>query len=69
MIATLTTADLATRWRCSERKVRKVAAELGVGADLGGRAGYRYTEAEAEALWKSLQPVQAVAPRRRRRSA
>lgn len=67
--ATLTTADLAERLRCSERKVRKAAAHLGIGVDLGGRAGYRYTEAEADALWDSLRPVQTVARRRRRRTA
>lgn len=69
MIATLTTADLAERLRCEPRKVRKAAAALGIGVDLGGRAGYRYTEAEADALWESLRPVQAVERRRRRRSA
>jgi hypothetical protein len=69
MTATLTTADLAERLRCSERKIRKAAAALGIGADLGGRAGYRYTEAEADALWESLRPVQTVERRRRRRSA
>jgi hypothetical protein len=69
MIATLTTADLAERLRCSERKIRKAAAVLGIGIDLGGRAGYRYTEAEADALWESMRPVQPVERRRRRRSA
>ena len=69
MIATLTTEDLASRLRCSERKVRKAAAALGIGVNLGGRAGYRYTEAEADALWDSLRPVQTVERRRRRRSA
>lgn len=68
MTATLTTADLAERLRCGERKVRKVAAQLGIGVDLGGRAGYRYTEAEADALWESLRPVQTPERRRRRRS-
>lgn len=69
MTATLTTADLAERLRCSERKIRKAAAALGIGADLGGRAGYRYTEAEADALWESLRPVQPVERRRRRRAS
>lgn len=67
--ATLTTADLAGRLRCSKVKVRKAAAQLGIGVNLGGRGGYRYTEAEAQALWESLRPVQAVERRRRRRSA
>jgi hypothetical protein len=69
MTATLTTADLAERLRCSERKVRKAAGQLGIGVDLGGRAGYRYTEAEADALWNSLRPVQTVERRRRRRAS
>lgn len=69
MTATLTTADLAERLRCSQRKVRRAAAALGIGADLGGRAGYRYTEAEADALWDSLRPAKPVERRRRRRSA
>lgn len=69
MTATLTTADLAERLRCSERKVRKAASALRIGVDLGGRAGYRYTEAEADLLWESLRPVQPVERRRRRRSA
>jgi hypothetical protein len=69
MTATLTTADLAERLRCGERKIRKAATALGIGVNLGGRAGYRYTEAEADALWESLRPVQTVERRRRRRSA
>lgn len=69
MSATLTTADLADRLRCNERTVRKAAAALGIGINLGGRAGYRYTEAEADQLWASLRPVQPVERRRRRRSA
>lgn len=67
--ATLTTADLAERLRCSERKVRKSAVKLGIGIDLGGRAGYRYTEAEADALWESLRPAKPVERRRRRRAS
>lgn len=68
MNETLTTADLAARYRCSPRKIRKAAADLGLGVDLGGRAGYRYSEADAEALWNSLRPVQTVPQRRRRAS-
>lgn len=68
MTATLTTADLAERLRCSQRKVRKAASALNIGVNLGGRAGYRYTEAEFDALMQSLRPVQTV-ERRRRRSA
>lgn len=60
-----TTADLAREWRCSPRKIRKAAAELGVGVDFGGRAGYRYNAADVVAIWNSMKPV--VVPQRRRR--
>ena len=65
---TLTTEEVAKRLRCSARKVRIEAAKLGIGANLGGRAGYRYTEADVEALWESMRPVQPVERRRRRAS-
>ena len=65
----LTTAEVAERLRCSEWKVRKEAKRLGLGVNLAGRAGYRYTEADADALWESMRPVAPVERRRRRRSA
>lgn len=67
-MTTLTTEEVADRLRCSARKVRVEAAKLGIGANLGGRAGFRYTEADVEALWESMRPPQPV-ERRRRRSA
>ena len=65
----LTTSEVAERLRCSVRKVRKQAAALGIGANLAGRAGYRYTEADVDRLWESMRPAQPVDRRRRRRSA
>lgn len=67
--ATLTTADVADRLRCSPKKVRDTAKALRVGADLKGRAGYRFTEADVEALWESMRPQPIERRRRKRRTA
>lgn len=64
-----TTADVAEQLRISPRKVRKQAAILGLGIEVGGRAGYRYSQADIDALWESMRPVQAVERKRKRRSA
>lgn len=53
----LTAQEVADRLRCTRRKVTKTATELGIGANLGGSAGFRFTEAEAEALRASMRPV------------
>lgn len=63
----LTTADVADRLRCSKRKVTATATRLGLGANLGGRAGFRFTEADVEAMWESMRPTAPVQARRRRR--
>lgn len=68
-MTTYTTAEVAERLRCSPRKVREVALTLGVGADLGGRAGYRFTEADIDALWESMRPAKPIPQQRRRRRA
>lgn len=66
---TFTTAEVAEQLRITPRKVRKQSAELGLGANIGGTAGYRYTQADIDALWDSMRPVQQVAPRRRKRAS
>lgn len=66
---TFTTAEVAEQLRCSPNKIRKQASALGIGANLQGRAGYRYTQAEVDALWDSMRPVQPVERRRRKRSS
>lgn len=63
---TLTTADVAERLRCSTKTVRRRSAELGIGVNLAGQAGYRYTEADVDLLWESMRPEQPVARRSRR---
>lgn len=67
--ADLTTADVAARLSCSPYKVRTLAQQVGVGINLGGRGGYRFTEAEYEQLRESMRvhprPARRRGPRRR----
>ena len=65
---TLTTDDVAARLRCSRRKVWDLAAQLGLGANLGGRAGWRFLESDVEAMWEAMRPVAPVKRQRRRAS-
>lgn len=64
-----TTADLAAELKCHKNTVRKRAARLGIGIDLEGRAGYRYSEADRAKLIESLRPSAPVPTRKRRRVA
>lgn len=68
----LTAADVAEKFRCSPRKVRDEAKRIGAGINLGGRAGFRFTEDDVVRI-KAALGIQAAAPverrRRRRRSA
>lgn len=66
---TYTTAEVAEQLRISKRKVRKQAATLGLGINVGGTAGYRYSQTDIDALWESMRPAQPIAAKRRRRSA
>lgn len=66
---TYTATEVAEELRISPRKVREVAKDIGVGANVGGTAGYRYSEADKLAIWESMRPVQVVERRRKRRSA
>lgn len=66
---TFTTAEVAEELRISTRKVRKQASALGLGIDVGGRAGYRYSDADKLALWESMRPAHPAERRRKRRSA
>jgi hypothetical protein len=68
-VITFTTAEVAEQLRVSSRKVRKLAEGLGLGANVGGTAGYRYVQSDIDAMWQSMRPVQTVTPRRRRRTA
>ena len=62
-----TAKDLAAEFSVEVETIRRRLRELNLGIDFGGRAGYRYSEADREALIESLRPV--VTPARRRRRA
>jgi excisionase family DNA binding protein len=66
-VTVYTTAELAAEMRVSKRKVTELATTHGIGANVGGSAGYRFREADVEALWEALRPVVAPPVRRRRR--
>lgn len=64
---TQTAREVAEEFRCSARKITEVATANGIGANLRGKAGYRFTEADKLALWEALRPAKPVDVRRRRR--
>lgn len=66
---TQTVYEVADEFRCSPRKIAAVAREHGLGANLGGRAGWRFTQADKLAIWDAMRPKKAVAVRRRRRAS
>lgn len=66
---TYTAAEVADELRISPRKVREVAKEIGVGANIGGTAGYRYSDADKLAIWESMRPAPTVERRRKRRAS
>lgn len=53
----LTAQEVADRLRCTRRKVTKTATVLGIGANLGGSAGFRFTEAEVDQIRESMRPI------------
>lgn len=68
-MSTKTAPEVAEELRISTRKVTDLATELGIGANVGGSAGFRFRESDVLALWDAMRPKVEVAPRRRRRSA
>lgn len=64
-----TTETLALELGVHKKTIRRRAAALKIGIDIGGRHGYRYSEADRRALLDSLRPVQAAPRRRKRRAA
>lgn len=66
---TQTVYEVAEEFRCSPRKVSDIARANGIGAQLGGRAGWRFTEADKLALWEAMRPAKKAVVRRRRRAA
>ena len=68
-MTTLTTHDLAERFRCLPRKVREAARTYGIGSNFGGRAGFRFSEVDADLLFEAMRIPTPVARRRKRRAA
>ena len=64
-----TTTDLAGEFGISAKTLRKKAKKLGLGIDLEGRAGFRYSEADRAKLIDSMRPSVPTPPRRKRRAA
>ena len=62
-----TTASLAEQWDVSVQKVRDLAAEVGVGLNFGGKAGYRFSDDDVQKMLAALRPAPVVQQRRRRR--
>ena len=64
------TAELAASvGLASSKTVLRHAKRLGLGIDLGGRAGKRYSEADRQRLIESMRPAASVTPKRKRRAA
>lgn len=63
------TADVAKEFDCSKVKVHELARSLGVGIDLGGSSGFRFSDADVAKMREALRIQPPVAVRRRRRSA
>jgi hypothetical protein len=56
-----------TKLRCSTRKVSELARELGVGMNLGGSAGWRFTDDDVAAMRQAMTPAPSTVPEERRR--
>lgn len=64
-----TLPEVAEVFRCSGRKIATVAKNNGIGMQLAGRAGWRFTDADVAALREAMRPAAPVAVRRRRKRA
>ena len=63
------TADLAAEFGLARKTIRKKAASLGLGINLDGTAGFRYSEADRIKLIDSMRPVIMPTQRRKRRAS
>lgn len=67
MTDVFTVYEVAEEFRCGPRKVATVAKAAGIGANLGGSAGWRFSESDKLALWDAMKPKVVTPVRRRRR--
>lgn len=65
MTKKLTTVEVAALFRVEPRTIVKVARSIGVGADFGGRAGFRFDQGDIDKITEALRPAQPVTRRRR----
>lgn len=65
----LTAVELAAKFRTTRRHITDLATKHGIGFNLGGSAGFRFTPSDVAALREAMKPKPAQARRRRRRSA
>lgn len=61
-----TTAEVAEQLRCSRKRVREAATKYGLGMNLGGRAGFRFTTQDLDELLEHLRIP--AAPKKKRGS-
>lgn len=64
MTTDLTATQVAAIFGCSPRKVWTEARRHGIGFNLEGRAGWRFTEADVEKLRKAMAPPAPVEGKR-----
>lgn len=61
-----TAPEVAAELRCNRQTVVRMAKRLGVGMNLGGRAGFRFSDDDIATMREALRPKVVT---RRRRSA
>jgi hypothetical protein len=59
-----TAAQVAAIFGCSRRKVTDLARAKGIGYNLAGRAGWRFTDADVDKLRRAMTPPPAIDQRR-----
>lgn len=59
-----TAREVAALFRCERQKIIDEARRSGIGYNLKGRAGWRFTAADIEALRKAMRPATAPVEKR-----
>ena len=65
--ALYTSVELAAKFRTTRRHITDLASKHGIGFNLGGSAGFRFTELDVAALKDALKPTPTPARRRKQR--
>lgn len=64
-----TLTEVAGVFRCERRKIAKLARENRIGLQLGGRAGWRFTEADVRQIADLMRPKPQARRDKRKRVA